>query len=307
MSELTLVVMAAGIGSRFGGIKQIEPVGPNGELIVDYSVYDALQAGFSKIVFVIKPEIEREFRELTVRAAEHVPDVRYAFQTDGDLPRGITRPEGRTKPWGTVHAVMAAEPHIDGPFAAINADDCYGPTAFVKIADWLRSAVPTTGAMRHAAVLYALENALPPVGSVTRGVCDISPSGELLGVHERRGVERTERGGRCPAPDGWIEIPKGTPVSMNFWGLDARFIARARDGWEEFLRGGLARDPMGCEYLLPDMIDAQIRSGEAAVDVKMTDDEWYGVTYREDLPRIREAIAGEHRAGLRPTPLWGDR
>lgn len=306
MSALTLVVMAAGIGSRFGGIKQIEPVGPNGELIVDYSIYDALEAGFERIVYVIRPDIEREFRDLTRRSAERTADVRYAFQTDDDLPKGLSRPEGRTKPWGTVHALMAAERDLDGPFAAINADDCYGPRSFELMAEWLRGAGTSSGTMRHSCVLYEIGNAIPRVGAVTRGLCEVE-GGRLTAVKELRGVERTPDGAAYRATDGTaVSLAPDALVSMNFWGLDGSFVPRARSGFEAFLRSGLERDPMGCEYLLPELIDRQIHSGEASVDAIRTDDLWYGVTYREDLPQIRGAIASEHASGARPTPLWGD-
>lgn len=307
MTARTLVIMAAGLGSRYGGVKQIEPVGPHGERIIDYSSYDAIASGFDRIVFVIKREIEREFREVIGRGVERAVSVEYAFQSIDDVPAGRRVPTGRTKPWGTVHAVMAASRFIDAPFAVINADDFYGARAFKEMYDWIADdAGRADGIMHHAMVAYRASRTLSDTGGVTRGVCTVDDRGMLVGVKERRGLERAPGGARYRRGDGMYEvIPGDTRVSMNFWGLDAAFIAEVEAGFDRFLERGLSSDPMGCEYLLPDEIDHQISSGRADVRVLESDDEWHGVTYREDRHRIVNELAEMHRSGVFPTPLWG--
>lgn len=302
----TLVIMAAGIGSRYGGIKQIEPVGPNGELITDYSAWDALHEGFGRVVFIITREIERDFRERASARIERHMDVEYAFQSLDDLPPGRALPAGRTKPWGTVHAVLAARRLVQGRFAVINADDYYGPQAFELMSRWLRGAHADGPIMQHAMIAYTLEHTLSEAGAVTRGVCEIGASGLLERVTERRGVERAHGHAVYRDPSGASgTLPLDASVSMNFWGLDARFMAAAEEGLPRFLDRRLPEDPLGCEYLLPDEIDAEIREGRAEVSVMSSEDQWHGVTYREDRASVAGAIDAMHRGGRYPMPLWG--
>lgn len=301
----TLVIMAAGLGSRYGGIKQIVPVGPSGELIIDYSSYDALAAGFERIIFVITHDIEGDFRDVVGRGIERWAWVEYAFQSMDDLPRGYSLPSGRTKPWGTVQAVLAAKAMIDAPFAVINADDYYGPRAFIEMSDWLAAARATSGgAMRHSMVAYRAEHTLSGAGGVTRGVCTVGEDDMLVSVKERRGIVRVPGGARYRLPDGSFETISGdTLVSMNFWGLDSSFIAAAEEGFPKFLDRCLASGSDG-EYLLPDEIDAEVSEGRAEVRVLRSEDDWYGVTYREDRQRVVDALASMHGAGLYRSPLW---
>lgn len=299
----TLMIMAAGIGSRFGGIKQMFPIGDDGELIIDYSVYDALAAGFGRVVFILKREIEADFRETRGRIFERRCDVEYAFQSLDDLPSGWSVPDGRTRPWGTVHAVMSARGVMDGPFAVINADDYYGPSAFVQMAEWLSSR-RSGSIMRHAMAAYLIENTLSDCGGVTRGICKVGADSRLVSVTECRGIERSDGRAVCRTPDGIRAIPDGTPVSMNFWGLDERFIDAASEHFPRFLSEHSASGLATCEYLLPDEIDRELKAGAAEVDVMMTDEVWYGVTYRDDVPTIRAALGAMHASGAYPTPLW---
>jgi hypothetical protein len=306
MSGRTLVIMAAGMGSRYGGIKQMEPVGPNGELIIDYSIYDALKSGFERVVFVIKREMERDFREVVGGRTERVADVEYAFQELDALPASCRPPEGRVKPWGTVHAVLAAKRCLDGAFAVVNADDYYGPRAFEAMSAWL--AAPPHGGERlhHAMIAYRIGNTLSDNGGVTRGVCEADGRDYLVSVKERRKIERTPSGARFPTDEGreWADLPPDALVSMNFWGLDAGFSDEAERGFRAFLDRGLRADPMTCEHVLPDEIDAQLRAGRADVKILYSDDVWHGVTYREDRPKVARALAAMHGEGRYPAPLW---
>jgi NDP-sugar pyrophosphorylase family protein len=306
MKKPVLVVLAAGMGSRYGGLKQIDPVGPDGELIIDYSVYDAAAAGFEKVVFIIKREIEEPFKEAVGRRMERNIEVAYAYQQLDMLPEGFSPPEGRQKPWGTAHALLAAKSLIDGPFAVINADDYYGPEAYRLIYGFLTAPPPKDDKNHFAMVGYLVENTVTRHGTVARGVCAADGGGYLRSIVERLQVAKTEDGGRYSQDDGktWTNLPAGTLVSMNFWGFNELFLAGAEAAFPAFLRQNLPAAPLKCEYLLPGSVDAMIRAGQADVKVLRSGDVWYGVTYKEDKAAVQAAMQAKHESGQYPTPLW---
>ena len=296
---LSLVVLAAGIGSRFGGgVKQLEPVGPHGELLMEYAVHDAIEAGFTRVVFVLRRDIERDFHEilgerLARACAAHGVEVRYVFQALDDLPAGFLLPEGRTKPWGTCQAVLAAAPALDGPFAVLNADDYYGKTALRLVASYLSA--DENDPRRCCLAGYRLGNTLSDNGTVTRGLCRVDDRGDLTGVEETYKIEKTAAG---PVSGGRALDPQAL-VSMNLWGLTQSALSAIGAGFARFLASipekGL--DPCRAEYVLPVAMDELIRAGEAHVRVLETPDVWYGMTYREDLPGVRAAFREMHEAG----------
>ena len=292
MNKPVLVVMAAGMGSRYGGMKQIDPVGPCGQVIVDYSLYDARRAGFETVIFVIKHEIEEAFKAAIGDRVSRVMDVKYAFQQLDELPEGYTIPEGRVKPWGTCHAVLAAKPCIHGPFAVINADDYYGPEAFKVIYDYLST--HTDGEVYdYCMVSYLLKNTVSENGSVARGVCALNEDSTLHSVTERTRIE-TYEGGIHYTEDGgesWTDLPGETPVSMNLWGFGESFVKEADRRFARWLDENLEKNPLKCEYFLPLVVSELIGEKKAAVKVLRSTDKWYGVTYREDKPVVVEAIA----------------
>ncbi|MDR2131859.1 MAG: nucleotidyltransferase [Clostridiales Family XIII bacterium] len=307
MKKPILLIMAAGMGSRYGGLKQIEPVGPSGELIMDYSIHDAARAGFARLVCVIKREMKEDFDALVAGGARARMETAYAFQSLDGLPAGFAVPAGREKPWGTAQAVLAAKSLLDAPFLVINSDDYYGPAAFKTAFDWLTAPRAATGKLRYAMVGYRAENTLTENGAVTRGVCEADERGFLTRITERAGLEKSPGGARFPSEDGsaWTEIGGDSLVSMNFWCLSPGFTELAARDFPRFLSENLSTNPQKCEYLLPMEIDAQIRRGEAEVEVLKSADRWYGVTYKEDKARVAEAMRKKHAAGLYPTPLWG--
>ena len=302
MKKPVLVIMAAGMGSRYGGLKQMDPVGGHGQVILDYSIYDARRAGFETVIFVIKDEIEADFKQRVGSRIEPHMDVRYAFQRMDDLPEGYSIPEGRTKPWGTAQAALAAQPLIDGPFAIINADDYYGPSAFQVIYDYLLAHPDGT---EYAMVAYRLENTVTDYGHVARGVCQVGADGCLTGIVERLHIEKgppprfTEDGGQT-----WTAISGDTLVSMNLWGFDKSFLEEAEARFPAFLDKALAENPLKGEYFLPSVVDQLIVEGKAQVQVLLSEDKWYGITYREDKPSVTAAIAEMTKAGLYPDELW---
>ena len=307
MEKPSLVILAAGIGSRYGGLKQIDPVGSNGELIIDYSVYDAYKAGFERVVFIITRAIRDEFISIIGKRIERYVRAEYVFQEMEDIPRGYAIPEGRVKPWGTTHALLAARSVVKGPFAVINADDFYGARAYKTIYDWLSAPLaPRNGKMRFAMVGYMIENTVSSYGSVARGICKADSDGYLTSIVERTMVEKSPEGARFSEDKGkiWTAIPKGTLVSMNFWGLTPDFFKIAEDDFPRFLDENLPQNPLKCEYLLPNEIGLQLRSGLADVEVLRSIDSWYGVTYSEDGPAVKKALAEMHQSGVYPTPLW---
>lgn len=305
MNKPVLVVMAAGMGSRYGGMKQIDPVGPNGQVIMDYSLYDARRAGFETVVFVIKHEIEDAFKAAIGDRVSKVMQVHYAFQQLDELPAGYTIPEGRAKPWGTCHAVLAAKPFIDGPFAVVNADDYYGPEAFRVMYEYLST--HSDGELYdYCMVSYLLQNTVSENGSVARGVCQANPDGTLHSVTERTRIE-TYAGGIHYTEDGgesWTDLPGETPVSMNLWGFGKSFLEEADRRFAGWLDENLAKNPLKCEYFLPLVVTELLEEGKARVQLLHSADKWYGVTYREDKPVVVDAIARMTREGLYPEDLW---
>jgi len=302
MKKPILVIMAAGLGSRFGGNKQITPVDDQGHIIIDYSIFDAVRAGFEKIVCVVKPDNEASFHEaIGKRIAEHVNLV-YAYQSLDMLPEGFAIPEGRVKPWGTGHAAMCAKEQIDAPFAVINADDYYGREAFEAMAKFL---MEDAGDDAHAMVGYKVENTLTENGSVSRGVCELN-EGMLAGVTERTsiipegdGAAFTEDGGET-----YTHIDRGTIVSMNFWGFRPSAVEKMQAYFVDFLKEIMPGNPMKAEYYLPSIPNRMLKEGTGTVRVLPTSEKWYGVTYREDLPRVQAAIAAMKAEGKYPEDLW---
>ena len=304
MKKTALVIMAAGIGSRFGkGIKQLAPVGPNGEIIMDYSIHDALEAGFNKVVFIIRKDLEEEFRQVIGNRIEKITEVAYAFQALDDLPDGFTCPADRTKPWGTGQAVLAAESVLSEPFMVINADDYYGKEAYVKVHDYLVQEQPDDGILHICMAGFRLGNTLSDNGSVTRGVCHIE-NGALTGVTETHDIYKTADGAES-RPEGGEVVPLNVIdlVSMNMWGLTPEFMEILEKGFIEFL-GGIKEGDIKKEYLLPELIDQLIHSGKAAVDVLETKDEWFGVTYQEDKASVQDAFKKLTDDGVYPEGLY---
>lgn len=296
----TLVVMAAGMGSRFGGLKQMTPVDPQGNSILHYSLYDAYTAGFGKVVFIIKEAIAEDFKKVTA-GLERYLEVAYVYQETDKLPEGYAVPEGRIKPWGTGHAVLCAKDEIDGDFAVINADDFYGRGAFTALADFFRAEHAEN---EYAMVGYLLRNAMTDNGYVARGVCEIE-NGYLTGVTERTHIEK--RGDDAAyTEDGtnYTPLSGNTVVSMNFWGFTPRILQELEERFPKFLEENLPKNPTKCEFFLPTVANAQIHEGLGTVRVLHTDETWYGVTYREDLPSVQEAIAALRRDGKYPEILF---
>ncbi len=302
MSGLTLVVMAAGIGSRYGGLKQVEPIGPNGEWIIDYSVFDAVRAGFERVVFVIRGEIEGELRERFGRTLGRVCPVDYVVQSLDDLPTGFSPPADRAKPWGTGHAVWSCRGVIGGPIGVINADDFYGQGAFESLAGFL--ARGDRDAADHALIGYELSKALTEHGQVTRGVCRVDEHGFLLEIVERHRVAEHD-GVVTSSEDGetWIVLPADTTVSMNMWGFGEGFVAELSRRLPEFLADH-AGELDTAEFLLPEVIGRLVAGGVARVRVLPTNEAWFGVTFREDVRRAREEMAQRIESGRYNARLW---
>ena len=306
MNKPVLVIMAAGMGSRYGGLKQIDPVGNHGQPILDYSIYDARRAGFETVVFVIKHEIEDTFKSaIGDRIAKSI-NVKYAFQELGDLPEGYAVPEGRVKPWGTCHAILAARKVVDGPFAVINADDYYGPEAFQTIYDYLSRNPDRPDCYEFAMVGYLLGNTVTENGHVARGVCVEDENHFLQTVTERTHIEKDGANARFTEDGGksWSSLPGDTIVSMNMWGLTRGFIDEAEARFPAFLDKAMAENPQKGEYFLPSVVSALIEEGKARVKVLRSTDRWYGVTYQADKPVVVAAIAEKTASGLYPDNLW---
>ena len=306
MKKPVLVVMAAGMGSRYGGLKQIDPVGNHGQLIIDYSIYDARRAGFETVVFVIKHEIEETFKRAIGDRLSKVIDVKYAYQELADLPAGYEIPEGRIKPWGTCHAILAARKIVDGPFAVINADDCYGPEAFRAIYNYLSTTEDTPDRYEFSMVGYLLGNTVTENGHVARGVCVEDENHFLKTVTERTHIEKDGANARYTEDDGktWTALSGDTVVSMNLWGLSSGFMAEAEKRFPAFLDTALQENPLKGEYFLPSVVSALIEEGRARVKVLRSTDKWYGVTYQADKPVVVEAIREKTAQGLYPDDLW---
>lgn len=307
MNKPVLVVLAAGMGSRYGGLKQMDSVAGHGQSIIDYSIYDARRAGFEKVIFVIKRALEEDFRRLVGDRIARGIQVEYAFQELDDLPAGYAVPAGRKKPWGTTHAVLAARDLIRGPFAVINSDDYYGPEAFRLIYDFLSTQDEAAVPQRYAMVSYLLGNTVTDNGSVARGVCRVGEDGLLREVVEHTRIEKDGSDARSTLDGGetWVPLPGSTPVSMNFWGFQRSFVDEGEARFPEFLDRILAENPEKGEFYLPLLVSRLIGEGKAQVQVLPSEDKWYGVTYREDKPGVVAALADMTVRGLYPENLWG--
>ena len=305
MKKPVLVIMAAGMGSRYGGLKQIDPVDPQGHIIMDFSLYDAKKAGFEKAVFIIKKENEALFRECVGDRVSRYMDVAYVFQDIENIPEGYEVPEGRVKPWGTGHAVLSCIDEVDGPFAVINADDYYGSRAFQMIYDYLTTH-EDDDKFRYTMVGYILKNTLTENGHVARGICQVDENGFLVDIHERTRIIKTETGAAYTEDDGktWIPVSPESLVSMNMWGFSASILRMLKEKFPDFLEENLKKNPMKCEYFLPFVVDELLKEGRATVQVLKTEDRWYGVTYQEDKETVVNAIQMLKNQGIYPENLW---
>ncbi|MEG0691630.1 MAG: sugar phosphate nucleotidyltransferase [Oscillospiraceae bacterium] len=305
--EPVLVIMAAGMGSRYGGLKQIDPIDEQGHIIIDFSIYDAIRAGFKKIIFIIKHEIEADFKEVIGDRISKFVEVNYVYQDLNNLPEGFTVPEGRVKPWGTSHAILSCLSKVDGPFAVINADDCYGADAYKVLYDYLIQ--DPKNEFDYAMVGYILENTLTDNGHVARGVCSTTDDGYLACIDERIRIEKKPDHTAYTEDEGatWVTIPKGSPVSMNMWGFQASILKVLNDRFAEFLENNLEKNPMKCEYLLPTVVGELLKEKKATVKVLHSADRWYGVTYKEDKETVMNAIKELKEKGVYPTNLWEEK
>ena len=298
-----LVIMAAGMGSRFGGLKQIEPVDPEGHIIIDFSLFDAWRAGFRDVVFIIKREMEAEFRECIGDRMEQYFHVSYVYQDLDRLPEGIEVPEGRTKPWGTGHALACCKGVVNGPFAVINADDFYGRTAFSEIYDFLAA---QTDEHKYAMVGYRLKNTVTEFGSVARGVCEVQ-NGMLMGITERTKIyQRGDHAAYTEDGEHFVDLPGDTIVSMNIWGFTQPTVSEFWTRLGAFFEKEVPLDPLKREFYLPSVVNQQLEEGTARVRVLPCEEVWHGVTYREDLASVKEAICALKAAGVYEERLWPD-
>ncbi len=301
MDKPVLVIMAAGMGSRYGGLKQIDPVDSQGHIIMDFSIYDALAAGFEKVVFIIKQENEQAFKESIGNRISAKIQVEYVYQELSRLPEGFETPEGRKKPFGTGHAILCCKDVLDGPFAVINADDYYGKHAYQAIYDYLVSHGDDEK-YRYAMVGYALKNTLTENGHVARGLCRTDAEGFLKEIEERTHIEKRGESTAFTEDDGktWTEVSVDSTVSMNMWGFSKSILEELETGFVEFLRNELPKNPLKAEYFLPTAVGKLLQEDKASVQVLTSEDKWYGVTYKEDKQMVVEAIAGLKKQGLYP-------
>lgn len=300
MKNTALVIMAAGIGSRFGGgIKQLEPVGPNGEIIMDYSIHDAMEAGFNKVIFIIRRDLEKDFKEIIGHRIEKLLPVEYAYQELEDLPAGYEVTPGRTKPWGTGQAVLSVKGMVDGPFLVINADDYYGREGFRRIHEYMAEHMDSQSEIYDICMGgFVLSNTLSDNGTVTRGVCQVDEEGYLTNVTETYNIQMKEDGLHATDESGApVTISPSQPVSMNMWGLPASFVQELEKGFPVFL-DNLKEGDIKSEYLLPKIIDNLVQNKKARVTVLDTPDKWFGVTYREDKQAVADAIRGLIQSGV---------
>lgn len=304
MSKATLIIMAAGMGSRYGGLKQIDPVGANGEIILDYSVYDAIKAGFDRVIFVIKHEIEADFKSVMQGKFEDKIEIEYAYQDINNIPEPFCVPEGRLKPWGTGHAVLSCKDMIDGPFAVINADDYYGKETFKLIYDEISNKKHCDDKYNFCMVGFKAENTLTENGHVARGVCQINSAGYLTDIVERSKIARRQGKIMFTEDDEtWTEIPEGSTVSMNCWGFTKDMMTELDLRFEKFLEKN--KDNLSkCEYFLPFVVDDLLKEGKAKVKVLETKEKWYGVTYKADKEIVVDALKKKTQQGVYPEKMW---
>ena len=302
--EPILLIMAAGMGSRYGGLKQMDPVGPNGEVILDYSIFDARRAGFKRVIFLIKHQIEDDFKRLVGDRIAKYMEVNYAFQELDALPAEFTVPEGRVKPFGTGHAVLCCKNLIDAPFAVINSDDYYGPEAFDEAYKALVS-LEDDEKQRFVMVAYMLKNTLTDNGYVARGVCAVDESGNLEEIHERTHIIKTVDGPLYTEDNvHYTLLPEDAPVSMNMWGFTPSLLTALEEQFPVFLKEELPKKPEKAEFFLPFAVNDLLREDKATVRVLSSHDRWWGVTYQADKPEVKTALRALAESGLYPMPLW---
>ncbi len=302
MSDISLVVMAAGMGSRYGGLKQIDPVGPSGEIVIDYSIYDALAAGFTKVVFIIREDIEEAFREKVGKSIEPRIKTEYVFQKLDNLPAGFEVPADRTKPWGTGHAVLCAKDAVDGPCAVINADDFYGAASFAAMGSYLAKAADTD-VYDYSMVGFVLGNTLTDHGHVARGVCTGDAEDNLSAIVERTKIQRFGEGAKYTEDEeNWVDIDTNCIVSMNMWGYTPSIFGELENRFGKFLDANM--DNPKSEYFIPTVTNELIQEGKARVKILKTTERWHGVTYQEDKPKVKQAIGDMVAAGRYPQKLW---
>ncbi len=303
--EPTLIIMAAGMGSRYGGLKQVDKLTESGEIILDFSLYDAMMAGFKRVVFVIREEHREIFRELVDERAGRFMQVEYAFQRLDDIPADAQIPEGREKPWGTGHAIYACRELVDGPALVINADDYYGPEGYMAVYDYLTTHEDDE-VMKLCMAGYELRNTITENGHVARGVCVTDEQGKLTSITERKMIMRRPEGIAFTEDDGksWTVLPEDTLVSMNFWGLSAGMMGVIGEGMEEFFQNEVPKNPLKSEYFLPEVIDRMIKQGRAQVQVLPCREKWCGVTYREDREDVKNELQSKKDKGIYPDKLW---
>jgi len=299
----TLLILAAGMGSRYGGLKQLDQVGPSGETIIDYSIYDAIRAGFGKVIFIIKEAIEDDFKETFVERLKDKIAIDYVFQETWMVPEGISIPDDRSKPWGTGHAVMMADGKINGPFAVINADDFYGRGAFESLADYYKDWT-SERSNDYCMVGYRVANTLSEFGAVSRGVCQPDSDSFLVDVVERTHIERQQTGIVFKnEKEQFVAIPDDTFVSMNFWGFTPSFFGFLNKGFESFIQKNA--ENLKAEFYIPSVVNELIKSQQATVRILHCDEKWFGMTYKEDRPIVVKSIRELIRMGVYPENLWG--
>lgn len=305
MTKPAFVIMAAGTGNRYGGLKQIDPIGAHGENIIDYSIYDALRAGFEKVVFVINKDIEEEFRNNIGKRIENQCETIYVFQELKNLPDGFNIPQNRVKPWGTAHAIMSCKCAVDSPFAVVNADDYYGPISYQKLLSYLEKTDYYETIYKYCMVGYILENTLTNHGHVSRGVCQVDTDGYLLDIDERTHIEKSLNSVKYTEDDGqtWVEIPRKSIASMNIWGFQPSIFPELEKHFIRFLEE--EKDYLEkAEYLLPSVVKELIKKNKARVKVLSTQEKWFGVTYQDDKKRVKQSINDLIQRGIYPQQLW---
>ncbi len=298
--EPVLVILAAGMGSRYGGLKQIDTVGNNNETIIDFSIYDAIRAGFKKLVLIIRKEHEEAFKKSLTNKLEGKIDVVFAYQDLYDVPEGIVVPEGREKPWGTTHALLACKNVVDAPFMICNADDFYGASSFKTMYDFLKNEANDSN---YGMVGYILENTLTDNGTVTRGVCE-QVNGYLTAISEIQKIRKSSDGAEYEVNDLWVKAKDHTLASMNYWGFTPKIFEECEEIFSSFIRLAIESNPMKCEHVIPTAVGDLVKDKKINVKVMSSDDKWFGVTYKEDKPSVVASIQAYKDQGLYPFDLW---